>query len=221
MAASPRSDCSAQRQKSDKHQSRAVGESDPGGAHRAHPEVRLEKLPHILATIVTAVPDSRRFREAASAMGDLLDVAEGGVAVEPGEPAGGRNPQQEDPARTQDAGRFGQRLLLEHRQRQLIEQNNRVVRSVRLRPGDDRWHERGGASLLGGPHQRTGVERMPVDLVASAAQCSRQGLVPTQQDDCRSVGRWQVLHQRQSSYRHGPRLSSRHAISAPECDDTG
>ena len=152
-------------------QSRAVGQSDPGGAHRAHAEVGLEKLPQILAAIVTTVPDSRRFREAASAIGDLLDVAEGVVAVEPGQPAGGRNAQQEYPARTEDAGRFGQCLLLEHRQRQLVEQNNRVVRRVRLRPDDDRWHERGGASVLRRQHQRTGVERMPVDLVAGAAQC--------------------------------------------------
>ena len=142
MAASPRSRLQCPTPEEGKRQSRAVGQSDPGGAHRAHPEVRLEKLPHILAAIVTAVANPRRFREAASAMGDLLDVAEGGVAVEPGEPAGGRNAQQEHPAWTQDASRFGQRLLLEHRQRQLVEQNNRVVRSVRLRPGDDRWHER-------------------------------------------------------------------------------
>ena len=75
-------------------------------------------------------------------MGDLLDVAEGVVAVEPGETAGGWNAQQEHPAWTQDAGRFGQRLLLEHRQRQLVKQNNRVVRRVRVWPGDDRWHKR-------------------------------------------------------------------------------
>ena len=142
MAASPRSDCSAQRQKSESASRALSDKSDPGGAHRAHPEVRLEKLPHVLAAIVTTVPDASRFRETASAMGDLLDVAEGGVAVEPGEPAGGRNAQQEYPAWTQDASRFGQRLLLEHRQRQLVEQNYRVVRRVRLRPGDDRGHER-------------------------------------------------------------------------------
>src|SRR5687767_7841219 len=56
-----------------KPQSRAVGQSDPGGAYRAHPEVRLEKLLHVLATIVSTVTNPRRFREAVSAMGDLLD----------------------------------------------------------------------------------------------------------------------------------------------------
>ena len=126
MAVSPRRDCSAQHQRR-KRQSRAVGQSDSGGAYRAPSEVRLEKLLHVLAAIVTTVTNARRFRQAMSTMGDLLDVPEGVVAVEPGEPAGGWNAQQKDPAGTQDAGRFGERLLLEHRQRQLVEQNNRIV----------------------------------------------------------------------------------------------
>src|SRR5215210_3807623 len=57
-------------------QSRAVGESDPGGTYRTHPEVGLEKLPHVLAAIVAAVPDTSRLGETPSAMCDLLDVAE-------------------------------------------------------------------------------------------------------------------------------------------------
>src|SRR5215213_4206869 len=118
-----------------KRQSRAVGQSDPGGSHHAYPEVRLEKLPHVLTTIVTTVTNPCRFREAAPPMGDLLEIAEGGVAVEPGEPASGWNAQQEHSAWTQDTSRFGERLLLEHRQRQLVKQNNRIVRHVRVRPG--------------------------------------------------------------------------------------
>jgi hypothetical protein len=34
---------------------------------------------------------------------------------------------------------------------------------------------------------------MPVDLVAGTAQSPRQGIVATEQDDCRPVGYWQVL----------------------------
>jgi hypothetical protein len=185
-----------------KSKSRAVGQSDAGGARLAHLEVGLEKLPYILAAIVTTVADPRRFREAESAMGDLLDVAEGVVAVEPGEPAGGGNAQEEHATWTQDAGRFGQRLLLEQRQRQLVKENNRVVRRVRVRPGDHRGDKRGRASLLGERHQWAGVEGMPIDPVAGTAQCPRQGVVPSQQHDRRSSGRRQVLAQRQFSHRH-------------------
>jgi hypothetical protein len=82
--------------------------------------VRLEKLPYLLTAIVTAPTNPRRFRQAAPSMGNLLDISEGVVAVEPGETAGGGNAQQEHTARTQNASRFGERLLLEHRQRQFV-----------------------------------------------------------------------------------------------------
>src|SRR4051812_30169942 len=122
-------------------------------------------------------------------MGDFLDVSEGVVAVEPGEKAGGWYAQQEHTAWTQNASRLGECLLLEHRQRQHVKQNNRVVRGVRVRPIDYRWHKT--AAILSDLCQRTRVERMPVDPVAGLLQLPRDIVVTAQEQKLRSLRRWQ------------------------------
>jgi hypothetical protein len=74
--------------------------------------VRAQQLFEILALVVAPPTDSRGFRESPAPIGSLLDVPEGVVAVEPGQPTSSRHTQQQGSTWAKDACGFGECLLL-------------------------------------------------------------------------------------------------------------